>query len=91
MFHAVARLFRLKMLKRVVLRRIFPVLLSTLLKAELKKTCSQLCNLYRFFIYFIYAAVSVVIHRRGEGMIFHQMAVLLFFIILPVRSLWSRK
>lgn len=59
-----------------------------LLNAKLKKTCSQLCDSYRLFTYF-YAAVSVVIHRRGEIMIFHQMAIMLFFVLLPVRNLWS--
>jgi len=60
-----------------------------LLKAELKKMCYQLCNSYKLFMYFSCAAISVVIHRRGEIMIFHQMTILLFFVTLPVRSLWS--
>lgn len=59
-----------------------------LLKAKLKKTCAQLCDSYRLFMYF-YAAVSVVIHRRGERMIFRRMAILLFFVLLPVRNLQS--
>lgn len=60
-----------------------------LLKSDLEKVCCQLYNLYRLFIYFSCAAICVVIHRRGKIMIFHQMAILLFFVTLPVRSLWS--
>lgn len=60
-----------------------------LLKAELKNVCCYLCNIYRLFMYFSCAAISVVIHRRGKITIFCQMAILLVFVTLPVRSLWS--
>lgn len=58
------------------------------MKAELKKVCCQLCNLYRLFMYFSCAAISVVIHRRGKIMIFHQMAILVFVILPELHGVW---
>lgn len=85
----IAILLQIKMLsglKRFVFKTVFVVLELMVLKAELKKTCYQVCNLYRLFMYYSCAAISVVIHRGGEVMIFYQTAILLFSIMLPVRS-----